>query len=71
MHINILNIGYHELEVYCWKPSGSIYEELQSFFLGSSSCLVNEELIFGKAWEKRSQIKTVSSGVVSECYSKA
>ena len=59
------NPGYHELDVHCWRPSGSIREELQSFFLGTSSCLVDENMIFGKAWETRSQLVTVSSGVVS------
>jgi hypothetical protein len=57
--------GYHELEVHCWRPSGSIKDELQSFFLGTSSCLVDEEVIFGKAWEKRGKLKTVTSGIVS------
>mmetsp|Transcript_7537 Transcript_7537/g.16294 ORF Transcript_7537/g.16294 Transcript_7537/m.16294 type:complete len:290 (+) Transcript_7537:156-1025(+) len=58
------NPGYHELEVHCWRPSGSIRDELQSFFLGTSSCLVDENVIFGKAWETRSQLVTVTSGVV-------
>lgn len=58
------NPGYHELEVHCWRPSGSLREELQSFFLGTSSCLVDEEAIFGSAWEARSALRTVSSGVV-------
>lgn len=59
------NPGHHELEVRCWRPSGSMREELESFFLGTSSCVVDENVIFGKAWEKRSQLVTVSSGVVS------
>eukprot|EP00804_Cyclotella_cryptica_P018520 CCRYP_004343-RA/>CCRYP_004343-RA protein AED:0.47 eAED:0.37 QI:0/0/0/1/1/0.66/3/0/216 len=59
------NPGDHDLEVHCWRPSGSILEELQSFFLGTSTCLVDEDTVFGKAWEKRSQLTTVSSGIVS------
>ncbi|KAL7502536.1 hypothetical protein ACHAXN_000869 [Cyclotella atomus] len=58
------NAGYYELEVHCWRPSGSIEDELQSFFLGTSSCLVDEEVIFSKAWEKRGKLKTVTSGIV-------
>lgn len=58
------NPGYHELEIRCWRPSGSLMEELQSFFLGTSSCLVDEQVIFGKAWEKRSQLTTISSGTI-------
>jgi B9 domain-containing protein 2 len=57
--------GYHELEVHCWRPSGSVIEELNSIFLGTSPCLADERLIFGKAWETRSQLNTVSSGIVS------
>ncbi|KAL3827456.1 hypothetical protein ACHAXA_003190 [Cyclostephanos tholiformis] len=66
------NPGYHELEVHCWRPSGSLIEELNSFFLGTSACLADERIIFGKAWETRSQLNTVSSGIVSamprECF---
>ncbi|KAL7543302.1 hypothetical protein ACHAXR_012701 [Thalassiosira sp. AJA248-18] len=58
------NPGYHELEIRCWRPSGSKIEELQSFFLGTSPCLVDENVIFGKAWESRSQLVTTSSGIV-------
>ena len=58
------NPGYHELEVRCWRPSGSLREELQSFFLGTSSCLVDEKVIFGKAWEARQNLTTISSGIV-------
>ena len=58
-------IGYPELELHCWRPSGSLKEELQSFFLGTSSCLGDEDIIFGKASEKRSQLMIVSSGTVS------
>jgi B9 domain-containing protein 2 len=57
--------GYHELEVHCWRPCGSVMEELNYYFLGTSSRLVDEDTVFGKAWEKRSQLKTVSSGIVS------
>ena len=39
-------------------------EELQLFFLGTSSYLVDKEVIFGKAWETQSQLRTVSCGVV-------
>lgn len=41
-------------------------EELNSFFLGTSACLVDEKIIFGKAWETRSQLNTISSGTVSD-----
>ena len=58
------NPGQHEIEIRCWRPSGSMLDELQSLFLGTSSCLVDEKVIFGKAWESRSQLVTVSCGIV-------
>eukprot|EP00984_Skeletonema_dohrnii_P017048 scaffold7682_cov137-Skeletonema_dohrnii-CCMP3373.AAC.2 len=60
------NPGEHELEINCWKPTnGSIREKLEEFFLcRTPSCLLDEAVIFGKAWESRSQLTTVSSGKV-------
>ena len=60
------NPGEHELEINCWKPTnGSIREKLEEFFLSRTpSCLLDEAVIFGKAWENRSQLTTVSSGKV-------
>lgn len=58
------NPGYHELEIHCWRPSGSVIDELNAFFLGTSPCLADEKMIFGKAWETRSKLNTVASGIV-------
>lgn len=60
------NPGDHELEINCWKPTnGTIREKLEEFFLGNTpSCLLDEAVIFGKAWENRSRLTTVSSGKV-------
>ncbi len=62
---SIFSSGYHELEIRCWRASGSITDELNSFFLGTSASLADEKIIFGKAWEARSQLNTVSSGTGS------
>ena len=59
------NAGSHDLEIRCWRPSGSLSEELSSYFLGTSACVVDEKVLFSKAWESRSQLVTVSSGIVS------
>ncbi|KAL7461609.1 LOW QUALITY PROTEIN: hypothetical protein ACHAXS_002027 [Conticribra weissflogii] len=59
------NPGHHELEVHCWKPTASLWDELRSFFLGTSTCLLDEDVVFGKAWEDRVKLVTVSAGVVS------
>jgi hypothetical protein len=38
---------------------------LEEFFLGRTPpCLLDEAVIFGQAWENRSQLTTVSSGKV-------
>jgi B9 domain-containing protein 2 len=59
------NPGQHKLEINCWKPNGTIRERLEEFFLGRTPpCLLDEAVIFGKAWENRSQLTTVSSGKV-------
>ena len=60
------NPGEHELEINCWKPTnGTIREKLEEFFLGKTpSCLLDETVIFGNAWEDRSRLTTVSLGKI-------
>lgn len=60
------NPGEHELEIHCWKPTnGTIREKLEELFLGKTpSRLLDEAVIFGKAWENRSRLTTVSSGKI-------
>ena len=52
------------MTVSCWRPYGSIRDEIQRFFLGSSPQLVDRNILFGRAWEARSSLTTVSSGKV-------
>ena len=60
------NPGEHELEINCWKPTnGTIREKLEELFRGKTpSCHLDEDVIFGKAWENRSRLTTVSSGKI-------
>jgi B9 domain-containing protein 2 len=45
------NAGTYEFAVPCWRPTGSLPEEISSFFLGTNPQLTNEEVLFSKAWE--------------------
>lgn len=58
----------HELEIMCWKPqsqSSTLKERMEEFFLGKTPpCLLDEDVIFAKAWGNRSELSTVSSGKV-------
>ena len=56
--------GSFELTVPCWRPTGSMPEEIQSFFLGANPQLTNEEVLFSKAWENRCRLVTIPSGKV-------
>lgn len=53
-----------ELEVKCWRPRGTLSEEISHFFLGSSIRLTQERLIVDDAWEKRQSLVTVLAGTV-------
>ncbi|XP_074598189.1 B9 domain-containing protein 2-like [Brevipalpus obovatus] len=55
--------GYHELKCYTWKPVGSIYNRLYSFFTGSSLILRNPEMIYNP--NERYRIRTETSGTLS------
>ncbi len=56
--------GTHEIAVACWRPTGSLPEEIQSFFLGTNPQLTNDDVLFSKAWENRCRLVTVPSGKV-------
>jgi B9 domain-containing protein 2 len=58
------NAGNYEIGVPCWRPTGSIPEEIQSFFLGANTQLTDESVLYSKAWENRCRLVTVPSGKV-------
>ena len=58
------SVGCHEISIPCWRPTGSMPEEIQSFFLGTNPQLVNEDVLFSKAWENRCRLVTIPSGTV-------
>lgn len=58
------NPGYHKIEVPIWRPSGSVEEEMHSYFLGRTPSLVSHEPIFESAWQSRCRLVTVGAGTV-------
>lgn len=49
----------------CWKPRGlSLGDEIRSFFLGSSTHLTNDSIVFDDAWQNRHQMLTTHIGHV-------
>ena len=56
--------GCHDLDIHCFRPCGTFAEELESFFLGRTSKLEDDDLVFARAWEARSNLVTSSSGIV-------
>jgi len=60
-----MTAGMQVIEVKCWRPRGTMGEEIRSFFLGTSVHLARDSLIFDEAWENRHRLVTVSTGTVS------
>jgi len=56
--------GFHEVKIPCWRPVGTVLQELEVYFLGASPQITNEETIFNMAWEDRHRLVTVATGVV-------
>ncbi|OQR98819.1 hypothetical protein ACHHYP_07837 [Achlya hypogyna] len=56
--------GPHQLSVHLWRPKGSEHEELAALFLGQTTQLVSDDVIFGTAWADRCRLRTVPSGQV-------
>ena len=58
------NAGNYEIGVPCWRPTGSLPEEIQSFFLGANPQLTDETVLFSKAWENRCRLVTLPAGKI-------
>lgn len=54
--------GAHQLEVACWRPTGSMQDELASYFLGVTPQLLDTDVVFAKAWDKRCRLVTLPAG---------
>eukprot|EP00638_Chattonella_subsalsa_P022530 CAMPEP_0117877090 /NCGR_PEP_ID=MMETSP0950-20121206/13979_1 /TAXON_ID=44440 /ORGANISM="Chattonella subsalsa, Strain CCMP2191" /LENGTH=604 /DNA_ID=CAMNT_0005731003 /DNA_START=6 /DNA_END=1821 /DNA_ORIENTATION=- len=60
-----LTPGLSVITIPCWRPTKSIRDEISAFFLGITPRLVNEEVVFSKAWDQRCRLTTLPSGKVS------
>ena len=56
--------GQHTLEVPCWRPTGSLREETEALFLGNTTQLTTDDVLFGAAWDARWRLVTAPAGTV-------
>jgi len=57
--------GLSELAVSCWRPTGSMRDEISAFFLGSTPKLMSHDIISNKAaWANRCRLVTIPTGKV-------
>ena len=58
--------GSHTLECPLWRPLGSIENEVSAYHLGGAPRLApqSKSIIYSRAWDERSAIPTVGTGVV-------
>lgn len=59
--------GVHENQVECWKPCGSFFEEVYSFFMGKPKELKDSNQVFKEALSSRYQLVTKSAGTIKIC----
>ena len=57
--------GSSELTVCCWRPTGSVRDEISAYFLGNTSRLTSYDIISAKAaWANRCRLVTIPTGKV-------
>ena len=59
------NPGFHKIEIPLWRPSGTVEEEMNGFFLGRTPSLITDEPIYESAWRDRCRLVTVGAGVLN------
>ena len=64
MHIPCVP-GFYDLDVPCWRPTGTQQEELMAFFLGNTPQLLDDDLVYQRAITERLKIITAASGRVN------
>lgn len=57
--------GFYDLDVPCWRPTGTQQEELMAFFLGNTPQLLDDDLVYQRAITERLKIITAASGRVN------
>lgn len=56
--------GMHVIKLSCWRPKGTLGEEIMNHFLGTSIHLNRDSLIFDEASENRKRLVTIPTGQV-------
>jgi B9 domain-containing protein 2 len=56
--------GPSAVAVSCWRPTGSMQDELAAFFLGVTPQLLDNDVVFAKAWDQRCRLVTLPAGTV-------
>mmetsp|Transcript_10091 Transcript_10091/g.12639 ORF Transcript_10091/g.12639 Transcript_10091/m.12639 type:complete len:220 (-) Transcript_10091:22-681(-) len=62
--------GFHCIDIHCWRPTGSMRDEIAAFFLGNTAHLTNDDIICNKAaWTSRCRLVTVPAGNIKLSFS--
>mmetsp|Transcript_31833 Transcript_31833/g.103430 ORF Transcript_31833/g.103430 Transcript_31833/m.103430 type:complete len:80 (-) Transcript_31833:205-444(-) len=57
--------GSSQITISCWRPTGSMRDEVASFFMGNTANLINDDIVCGKAaWKSRCRLVTEPAGKV-------
>ena len=57
--------GSSKITISCWRPTGSMRDEVASFFMGNTANLTNDDIVCGKAaWKSRCRLVTIPTGKV-------
>mmetsp|Transcript_34745 Transcript_34745/g.106746 ORF Transcript_34745/g.106746 Transcript_34745/m.106746 type:complete len:233 (-) Transcript_34745:153-851(-) len=60
-----MTAGISQVIVRCWRPTGSLRDEMTSFFMGTTAKLGNNDIVCSKtAWKSRCRLVTVPAGQV-------
>ncbi|EQC39266.1 hypothetical protein, variant [Saprolegnia diclina VS20] len=56
--------GHHLVTIGLWRPLGSEHQELAALFLGQTTELLGDDVVFNSAWADRCRLRTIASGQV-------
>ncbi|KDO35578.1 hypothetical protein SPRG_00420 [Saprolegnia parasitica CBS 223.65] len=56
--------GHHLVTIGLWRPLGSEHQELAALFLGQTTELLCDDVVFNSAWADRCRLRTIASGQV-------
>lgn len=57
--------GTSQVRICCWRPTGSMRDEVTSFFMGNTAKLYSSDIVRSKStWKSRCRLVTVPAGQV-------